>query len=304
MRKGRLQLSAAEIRINKRWFSWMALVFMCLNSISAGAEDLEAALTRALSNAQYRGTTPREWKAVQDLFVKTMRHPGRAADLVSQWHALGYALSRVEIQNQELWILQEEPGGTRGQGFYLFRSDPGLSWILEAPHAKNDFHTGVIAFRLFIESQARAVAISTVNRRKADLAHTTNSFFHAFTLAAAEVFPGAIFMQLHGFEAAKRQDSGTEPYDLVISHGRRQQPDWYVQAVRNFRQLLPDRVRAYPDDINELAGTRNAQAVALHQVGHNGFLHLEMSLTLRERLNSKASLRRQWLQCLPIERKP
>lgn len=184
---------------------------------------------------------------------------------------------------------------------FLFRPESAISLAWEAPHAKTDFHTGVIALELFMQGRARVAAWSTISRKKADMAHLSNTFFHSFTLAFAEDFPRGIVVQLHGFEDSKREAFAGGAIDLIMSSGKRRHPTWFDDTVKRLRQGQLAAIRVYPDDIRELGGTRNAQSLALMQRGHEGFLHLEMSPEFRKRLRNSESARAALIKCLPSQ---
>lgn len=230
------------------------------------------------------------------------------SELQTEWSKLGFELRPVSIAQESLWVLSEPAGKQAGRGWYLFR-DPrreparnGMDGLrsaspvaLEAPHARNDVHTGLIALRLFLEGNARVLACATITRRRADMAHLTETFFQAFTLAFAESCPTGLVVQVHGFDSRNHSITTAE---VVASTGSKTPEPWLSQVANDLSKCTSLSVLAYPKETRQLGGTRNAQANALHQSTQCRFLHLEMSRDLRNRLTEDATLRRIILNCV------
>ncbi|MDX2455941.1 MAG: hypothetical protein QNL87_00375, partial [Gammaproteobacteria bacterium] len=64
------------------------------------------------------------------------------------------------------------------------------------------------------------------------------------------------------------------------------------------QSLLNNPVRLYPRDVQELGATTNQQGRLLRRLAHNGFVHVELSRALRERLRSQGPLRTGFAACL------
>jgi hypothetical protein len=285
--------------MKKRWIAVIITLVMRLGSEGARADGLATLLEAALDNKVYAEPAEQTLRSARALFKRMLLAPKASDELKESWAALGFDWVEIQHLGENLLWLCEKAGQEKGRGVYLFRpgSESFLAW--QAPHAKTDIRTGDISLRLFLQSRARAAAWSTISRKQADMAHLTNTFFHSFTLAFAEACPRGILVQLHGFEEAKRQETAPEPFDLILSSGSRHHPDWFLDTVKRFRQSMAQAVRVYPDDTRELGGTRNAQSQALLQLGHPGFLHLEMSPAFRERLRQSAEARSTLIRCLP-----
>jgi hypothetical protein len=259
------------------------------------ALDLEAGLTRVITNKVYHDPTASQVTRANELFQRTLLGDRTTTELQTNWAALGFEFSVVTNGGDCLWLLHEPGGNQSGRGWYLFRPGHQSKIILESPHPKNDVHTGIIGLRLFLAGPIRAYAVSTVTRHRADIAHLGNTFFQAFTLAFSEVCSTGAVVQLHGFELTNHE--GTEA-DVVASAGTDTPEPWFNDFVQNFKKTTPLRVLAYPQDIRQLGARTNAQGKALQKSGRCRFLHLEFSLELRERLTRDSQLRGTLLNCL------
>ncbi len=61
---------------------------------------------------------------------------------------------------------------------------------------------------------------------------------------------------------------------------------------------MDGKVKIYPTEVKELGGTTNSQADLMGKQGHDGFLHVEMSLPFRQRLKDEPKLRATMLDGL------
>lgn len=188
-----------------------------------------------------------------------------------------------------------ESGLTEGGGAYLLRAAPARPFVVEVPHSFADRFTLPIGVALFDALRAKAMLVNTVHRyrgagsalddavRPSDMAHTTESYFHAFHLGVVQAVPGVVVVAVHGFAAQP-----TDP-DVVVSNARTVLD--VASVARTLGAKLPDyRVALYPTDIDRFGGTQGAQAKQLRAVGA-GMLHLELSGRLREDLRADADLR-------------
>ena len=264
------------------------------------APDLEARLARAITNVTYQPPAPSEFARARELFAHTLRGDQTAAELKTGWAGLGFEFNEVAAGSGSLWLVCEPPGKEAGRGWYLFRTNAASTTALEAPHAKNDVHTGVISLRLFLAGDARVLAESTITRHRADMAHLDDTFFQAFTLAFADVCPTGLVVQLHGFET---ENHGGTKADIIASAGTPSPEAWFGDAVQALKNASSWIVLAYPTDIKQLGATTNAQGKALNKAGHCRFYHLEFTKELRDRLTRDEALRRALLESLPASLK-
>jgi len=206
----------------------------------------------------------------------------------------------------ETAVVVEQDAARRGRGAYVIAIGAATELLVEIPHSFSDLDTLPLGRELRDASRARALAISTLHRRgmagygdsdsrippkgHADVAHDADSTFQAFTAAWLATHPQDLVVQLHGF-ADRRVDA-----DVVVTTGDKAPTAAWARTIRDaLRRLLPGRtVAAYPDDVDDLGATTNAQGRAIR--GANGrFLHIEMSGSLRESLRRRASDRDRFI---------
>jgi len=269
--------------------------------LQAKAAELQARLARAIANKVYQAPAAEDLVQARRLFQLTLQGQSRPASLTADWAALGLEFQEVAGPAESLWLLTEPAGRETGRGWYLFRPHRESSIALEAPHARNDIHTGKIALQLFLAGKARTLAASTITRHRADMAHLEDTFFQAFTLAFAEVHRAGLVVQLHGFELGNHR--GTQA-DMIASAGTLSPGPWLTALVQRLRETTSLRAAAYPQDTRQFGAKLNAQGRALQQARQCRFLHLELSMELRKRLLREAGLRRAILDCLSFASTP
>lgn len=154
-----------------------------------------------------------------------------------------------------------------GWGTVLLRETSDL--VIEVPHPGSDRLTARLGLELFHAVPSAALLVAGAHRNAADnaadVAHRTDSLFHAFaqTLALPEI-------QLHGFAAATAPDT-----DVVVSSGAGEQAELHRLVEKALRQH-GFRVGHH----ERLAGRTNVQGIAAAAQGRP-FLHLELAPLLR-----------------------
>ncbi|EYF02842.1 hypothetical protein [Chondromyces apiculatus] len=221
---------------------------------------------------------------------------------------------RAVAGRHDLLAIVEAPDRRRGAGAILLRLGPARPVLVEAPHTFYDGGTLPIAIAAFEGLRARALLINTVHRyasighkapadeemggSDSDVAHAPSSHFLGAHEALLEVEPQLLTVQLHGFK-----DASAPGVDMVVSASRTKLKIGPVAEVLR-THLAPAVVRAFPDEIDRLGGTTNAQAAVSRRRGAP-FLHVEMSRALRDRLEKEASPLVEGLRaCLPEGRAP
>lgn len=204
------------------------------------------------------------------------------------------------------WRIGESEADCRGRGVYLIRTGPSRPLAITAPHRGSDRHTGTLAAQLFLESAAVAAAWNSAPRRPGpncahalDLAKAPQHPFTAFALAFARQYRDGRIVQLHGFERSRRTTGSVAEAAMVVSDGTTT-PDGKLLDLADCLSVAfaPAPVLVFPHEARELGGLTNAQGKALRQSGFQGFVHLEMSAQLRERLADDRELRGSVLRCL------
>ena len=275
----------------------LALIGTLQVRAQTNATDLEAWLARAITNQTYQPPSSAELTRAEELFRHTLRADQPAAELKSGWEKLGFGFYEIAAGGEPLWLVSEPPGREFGRGWYLFRTNQESTTALEAPHARNDVHTGIISLRLFLAGKARVLAASTITRYKADMAHLTDTYFQEFTLAFTSVCPAGLVFQLHGFESENHESARA---DVIASSGTRSPERWFDDFVGELKKNTALTVLAFPHDVKSLGALSNTQGQALHKSGHCRFLHLECTKELRDRLTRDQKLRRAILDSLTV----
>ncbi len=265
---------------------------------------LGARLKRAQSGGRFVEESTQVLEATEAAFQETLKASEMSETLVSRWRELGFD---VEVLGQGcddvVWVVSEQKDKRRGRGFYAIRKASSVSARgLQSPHSVDDLHTGRIATHLFHEHPFAVAAWNTVPRAQVDLSHTAVSVFQSFMRAASGNAARKGFVQLHGFDAKRRQSAEAELADVILGDGGKQ-PSPRVAAAADALQKLParfaaSRARVYARDVHELGGTTNVQARLLRSLSAGQFLHVEMSLPTRLRLVDDALARKAFLSAL------
>lgn len=236
------------------------------------------------------------YQQLQRLFLQTLH----GAPSVEDWQAAGFTL---ETPAPGLLALQEQHN--RGRGLYLFRHPTAAvratPLFLQAPHQFSDRTTGDIAMALFELGSFSGAAWNSLHRRtttSSDLAHIDHSPFSAHGHAIAQLYPQALLLQLHGFSQQKRSSPAGNSADLIISSAAARPDPRAVALTRCLSSGSVGEVRLYPRDVKELGGTTNVTAQELQRIGFSGFIHLEMSAPLRQRLLTEPATLRYLASCL------
>lgn len=278
----------------------IATLLMLPGGAQAHAPDLPALLGEASREGRFRLPDAGELLMAERLFEAILA--GRPdIDIVPLAGALGMHWSEVPA-NTALRVLHEASDRREGRGLFAFNRGAERGNVLQVPHSFRDLRTREIGLALFDEGAFRAAAWNTVPRSAsgaslkspADMAHQPASYFSAFTRALARSMQSLRVLQLHGFDATRRKGAAA----AIISNGSRFSDD----ALRGFARCLERRSgfrsAVFPDEINELGGTRNAQAAIVSRRVGQRFIHLEMDRDLRERLVTDAAVRAGLIACL------
>lgn len=210
--------------------------------------------------------------------------------------------TRSALDHGDLVFLREAPGARRGGPMVLLRPGPARGLLIELPHTFFDTGTRTIGAVVFGLVQARALLANTVSRYAkpsshdpeafvSDVAHEPRSLFHSAHEALLAAEPHLVTVQLHGFTPSPDRD-----FDVVVSAAGTAL-DVGPVADRLTAALAPARVRRYPGQVRQLGGTTNVQARHAAQHGR-GFVHIELSRELRERLRTDRDLARRFAGAL------
>jgi hypothetical protein len=250
-------------------------------------------------------TNTRQFDRARQLFGDAIAAQGPSA-IVPRASELGFYV-KEQSQSWQGMMISEEKGACEGRGAYLFRYPAAnLPLAITAPHRGADQHTGTIAASLFLEGSASAAAWNSAPRHPRqecphalDLAREPRHAFTAFAVAFAEAHPDGAIVQIHGFERMKRPPGAAREADIILSNGTRK-PDTRLLDLADCLSLemMPHRALVFPNETAELGALGNAQAMALGDMGFDGFVHLELSAELRAKLVKDEALLARFRGCL------
>jgi len=296
-------ISERNSAIGRHWRSGLAVLLALLAPLLAAARPVTLEnLFRDSQGRDYQSPSPDELRQAEQLFQRAFAGRIEAAD----WAALGFRVERLTEQGGAFTVIREAPDQRRGRGFYAFVDSPVSAPILQAPHALSDRYTGIIAVELFASGRFAAGAWSTAPRGyqdddedvDADMAHRPDSYFVAFSRAAAMSRPAKVVVQLHGFAADKRKTEAGRRAGAIVSASQRQPTPVAEEIARCLGGVFAEPVLLYPLQVKELGGLTNQIAQTLRTLDHFSFVHLELAQPLREQLHRDAEARQRFGTCL------
>ena len=275
--------------------------------------DAADMLAAARKGGEYKTMPEEDLAAVEKLFER-MLSGDRSQELFNAWEKLDFTLTRVQLDGKKVLALVENPEHKRGRGFYLFPLVASGSTVLMMPHGFYDLHTRIIGQHLFGEGSFLGAAWNTVHRNKHpgqirvidldddpwqwDMADLPDTCFTALTKAFVRTKPHGHLVQLHGFAKSKRKSKSARDSDLILSNGTEVPPRELIAFGDCLKIKIPFMVRLYPLETKDLGASENISAQVLNNLGHNGFVQMEMSLDLRNQLRSSATYREALLGCI------
>ncbi|MBF0169950.1 MAG: hypothetical protein HQK87_02495 [Nitrospinae bacterium] len=246
-------------------------------------------------DSPYVAPTRAEFDKARALFEQAFR--GKADDALTKGFAtLGFAVVRKKTDKHNYLIVEEFPDRRRGGGFYLIRlsslaKKEGV--LLTAPHTFHDEGTGKIARVMFLITDAAGAGFNTVHRYsksvvrgEADLAHVHISYFQAFILAWAATHPEGIVAQIHGYDRANRISPRGKEAGMIVSAGTDLPSPTFMKMRERLRKAYGESVLFFPFDTNELTAVENTNGQALREKLFPGFIHIELSEVMRDKLNN------------------
>lgn len=275
-------------KLNLKRISVLLGGLVMMTSVQA-ATTLDAQIKLASGATSVIVATPNELQTFNTLLKPVFMGKG-----TSNWQVL--AMQQVNQGNFS--TLQELPTAKNGRGFFAINTQVKNNRLLQAPHSDTDLNTGKIVSSLFLTGGFKAAQWNTVRREISDMAHTTDTYWQTFTKVFAEQYPDGKIIQLHGYEQTSRATDAALGTDIIVSAGHKSPPLWVQQTAACLKKSLSQIVALYPIDVQELGGTTNVQGQLLQSLGHQGFLHIEMTKVTRQALVDDANLRNRFMSCL------
>lgn len=273
--------------------------------IMAAAVIALAALFRPLREARgFVEPSAAQERAARTLFSGAMEG-GQAARLDAEAVPLGLRVNTLDIGGV---AIAEAAADCRGRGVYVIRQggDDTIPVAITAPHRGADIGTGPIAQALLREHRFAAGAWNSAPRNPGtscaaggDVAHAERHYFTAFAEAFARRHPEGRVVQLHGFDADRRDGTDAAGADVILSDGTRKPGSRLLDLADCLNHALPGRtIRVFGIDAAELGAETNAQGKALRAAGFSGFTHIEMSKAMRMALVADPQVRAKLAGCL------
>lgn len=269
-------------------FIYIVFIFLFYSAILYGKSLNDAIRKTYTPNATYVTPTPNDLEKAKKLFYHLFSSSDIKVD-TKAWDSLGFEIERMD----RFLVVKEKEGNQTGKGVYVFNTSKPSALVIEAPHHPSDKYTGPLAVQLMEEGYGLATALNTVHRKKANFTRESISYFNAFTEAFGEAYSQGTIIQLHGFDG-ELHDTAT---DLILSATTLSPPPLFYVYAECLRKL-PIQVSLYPQEIKILGGTKNINAKKFRAISNNGlFLHLEMSVSLREKLKKNQNFRKTFFGC-------
>ncbi len=269
---------------------WMWI--MLLNSMLLAQTQLATLYTQSKVK-EYRPVSREQYNQAIEVFEALFRLD--TLELGKNVRVLGCL--GLEIVRVESGILVLMDSRREGAGFYLLRTAKKPLPMLSIPHRFHDVKTGKIGLKMMLEGDFKAAAFNTVHRKLMDAAHEEYTLFNAFHQAFARVYPDASIYQLHGYNQQKRSDNSAKKAKLIISSGSFSASP-VARDIFTCAGAMEEGARLYGYNVFELGGTTNIQNRSLHTMGYAGFVHMEMSREMRERLGSDKKFRKELMECM------
>lgn len=270
------------------------------------ADDIYKLLMDASRGGEYTIPSGEDLQNAEKLFEHLFK--GILDDETKRLSAMiGFIISELDHSGEKLIILKEKDDKKRGRGFFIFRLDDYREFAIQIPHAFADIHTREIGLRLFLDARANAVVFNTVAReytsdkdqkKEADMAHIKESYFIAFARAFARTHQSGYMVQLHGFSKQKRITHSARQSDMIISSGKSTVSHITMEIYRCLKDSTNLKVSLYPYDVKELGGKTNSTGIILNRMGYNGFVHIEMSMVLRNLLMNNEQTFKKLERCI------
>lgn len=271
------------------------------------SQDIREMLEHAQSEERYVAPGKEELDRAEKLF-RCMLHGESLRVLRKRWAALDFNLRKIREGDTDFVVLSETRSHRTGRGFYLFPWPPlpDTKILLQLPHSFKDLYTGNIGLQLALEEPFTAIAWNTVpryftqnsKRVEADMSDLFDTYLAAFTRAFAGHYPDGYVIQLHGHDQHNRTTRDGAASDIIISNGTRSPDPWLRDMDRCLEQEFSATVSVYPLEVQELGATETSIGIILRQLEHYGFLHVEMSRSIRRMMRDDPGARRQFLRCV------
>lgn len=268
---------------------YAGLIFAQPSALCAAAED----------PAEYQTPTSAQLQKGEELFALLFaRQPlANARECAT---ALGFSWRETE---SEISLVDE---GKKGWGDFRFSKHTASGIALQAPHRFHDKYTGTIAKALFAQHGFDSIALNSLSRRTptednagltADLTRLPDSFHSVYSRAFTSQHPRGQLVQIHGFDPKKRLSPQARQTNVILSTGSSRSSRYLLGIQQCFIDGGWDTLR-YPQQVRELGATKNSIGILLRNLGHSGFIHIELDLATRMELKGDRDRLKYFAECL------
>lgn len=123
-----------------------------------------------------------------------------------------------------------------------------------------------------------------------DVAHKLTSYMLIFTQAFLETHPNGLIIQINGFNAKNA--------DMILSAGTRQPTETIKKLAMCLKQNVSPHILIFPTQTQKSGALNNTIGQCVNDYCLGGFVHIEISHSMRDRLTSDDNLLRKFSQCL------
>lgn len=274
----------------------------------------------------YERADPQAYRRFTELLEKSIF---RGSTTAVQSASQPVALEEIQVQEPPLrWMSLSEQGPSRtGLPQLLWRVPPDHApakapeggWILQAPHRFFDRRTGELALALFADPDPRNAEVLFLNTKHryakengskkkeahnpSDVCHNEEHDFSRVTRKVMDMMDSHSIVQLHGFGTHK--GSRGDALVIVSSGSATAASQSSIELVARLQAHFGTRVLLFPRDTSKLGATTNVQGKISREYAardgirsESGFLHIEMSPGMRNRLIAEPADRRKFLDAL------
>ncbi len=267
-------------------------IILCLLPLEAMSNNSVSELLWKQKKAnEYIEYTPDELRMLEGVFLSVLS--GKITpDVKNDFYKLNFKL----FEDKDFIVLFEHAPPYKGSGVYIINKNAENNVLLQSPHAFYDMKTAAISHKVMLENSIKALSISTVHRRLADITHLDNTAFLSFTRAFINTYNDGNVVQIHGFNESARMQ--TRNVDFILSNGTVSRYRSLLSQSECLSRKLRSNAKIYPLNISVLGGTRNKIGKMLRSKGFNAFKHIEISYKMRQILNRSLKSRRIFSQCI------
>ena len=279
---------------------------LIIPSHSGDDRDFRTLLQKAQSGGTY--LSPGQEELIQaNILFKHLLKGEFEEEHQKKWEQLGFELREIHEGQTAYLMLTEHPSQKTGRGAYLFpKVNRGSHVLLQMPHSFKDLYTGEIGRELALEGTFAGAAWNTVSRNftangrhvNADFSRLFNTYFAALARAFIEQYPDGYLLQLHGYARENRKTRAGSQSDMIISTGTGFPGPWVQNMDSCLERAFAVNVGVYPLEVRELGATKTSIGVIHQHMGHQGFLHIEMSKAIRVMMRKNASSRKKLFTCI------